>query len=107
MDLGQQAGEVAELHVVDRALDGATARVPEDDDELRTHLDGVFEAAELVVVHDVAGDAHAEHVADPLIEDDLDGRARVHAAEHRRERELSRRRGRLPWPTSRAASWRW
>src|SRR5437667_4862054 len=75
MDLGQQAGEVTELHAVDRALDCAAARVPEHHDELRADLDRVFEAPELIIVHDVAAHAHGEDVADPLVEDDLDGRA--------------------------------
>src|SRR5882724_1851887 len=48
MDLGQQAGEVTELHAVDRALDCAAARVPEHHDELRANLDRVFEAPELI-----------------------------------------------------------
>ena len=59
--------------------------------QLRADLGGVLEAAQLVVVHDVARDPHSEYVADPLVEDDLDRRARVHAGEHRGERVLARR----------------
>src|SRR6266567_2847724 len=50
-------------------------------------------APQLVIVHDVAAHAHGEDVADPLVEDDLDRRARVHAAEHSHERELAGSRG--------------
>src|SRR5262249_46717802 len=84
MDLGEQTGQVAQLRTVDRPFYGAAARVPEDDDELRAHADGVLETAELVLVHDVAGDAYRKDVADALIEDDLDRRTGVHATEDRR-----------------------
>ena len=57
------------------------------------HQDGVLEAAELVVVHDVARHAQREDVTDALIEDDLHGRPRIHASEDRCERVLSRRGG--------------
>src|SRR5262249_48706444 len=88
-DLAEQAGQAAQLDAVDGAFAGAAGGVPEDDDQLHAHVDGVLQAPYLVVVHDVPGHAHGEHVADALIEQDLDRRARVHATEYGGERVLS------------------
>src|SRR5262249_18599871 len=72
VDLLEELREVAELHALDRALDGAAVRVPDDGDETDADdLDGVLEAPQEIRVHDVAGAAQAEDVADPLVEHDL------------------------------------
>jgi len=49
---------------------------------------GELQAAEDVVVGDVAGDARIEGVADAGIENDFRRRARVDAAEDRRSRQM-------------------
>src|SRR5690606_18265360 len=52
-------------------------------------LRGVLDAADLRGCHDVAGDADHEQRSEPLVEQDLDGNARVRAGEHDRERLLA------------------
>ncbi len=59
-DLGQQAGQVAELGVVHRALDGAALGVAQRHDQARAgQLGGEFQAAPDVVVDEVAAHRHA------------------------------------------------
>ena len=71
-DLREQLGQVAEFHVVTRALDGAARGVPHHDDELRSgQVAGELDAANDVGVGDVAGDTHREDVAESLVEDEL------------------------------------
>src|SRR5262249_45710469 len=64
-DSREEARQMSQFHVVDGALDGATGRVPEEEDQLRAcDRAREFEAAEQVVGHDVAWDASVEDVAD-------------------------------------------
>jgi len=84
---------VAELHPIDRALDGAAGGVTHDENEPGTRRGaGEFEAPEQVVIGDVARNARVEGVADPGVEDDLGWRARVDTAQYRGGRELAARR---------------
>jgi hypothetical protein len=77
------------LELVERGEDGAALRVAEHDDEPRAELlGGVLDAPDLRGRDDVPGDADDEEVAEPLIEDDLSGDARVGAAENDRVRRL-------------------
>src|SRR5581483_7768738 len=63
--------------------DGAATGMAQDEHELGAG-DGaaVFDAAEYFAAQDVAGDAHAENVAQREVEDDFGGGARVDAAEN-------------------------
>src|SRR4030095_13268307 len=80
-DLREQACEVAQLDIVDGALDRATGGVAHHQDDLGTrHLAGKFHAAQDVFVCDVAGHADIEDIADPEIHDHFGRRSRVDAA---------------------------
>ena len=82
LDLGEQAGEVAQFHVVHRALDGAAIGMADDGNQFCAgNFAGEFHAAEDVVIQHVAGDARAENVADALVQNDFDGLARIQAAQ--------------------------
>src|SRR6202041_1069258 len=64
LNILERSSQIAQLHVVDRALDGAAIRMTQDDDELRSgHLGRVFEAPEDVGIDEVAGNAHGKYVA--------------------------------------------
>src|SRR5882724_7619549 len=92
LDLGEQAGEVAELDPVDGTLDRAARGVAHHQHDLRAgYLAGELHATEDVVVGDVAGHAGVEHVADAEVHDRLGGRAGVDAAQDHRGRILSLR----------------
>ena len=72
LDLLQQAGEVPELSLVNRTLDGAAGRMSHDEDQLGAgDSAGELEAAEGVIVGNVAGHARVEAVANADVEDDL------------------------------------
>ena len=74
-----------------RRLHRAAAVVPQHGDQRHVqHRDRVFDRAEHCGIDDVARGAHDEHVAKPLIEDDLGGDAAVRAAEHHGGRLLPR-----------------
>ena len=91
LDSGQQAGEVSHLHVVDRTLDRATGRMPEQQDDLgASNRARELQAAEQVVVDHVTGNPGVERVANAGVEDDLGWCARVDAPEHHGSRELTR-----------------
>ena len=67
---------------LDGGLDGSAIGVAEDEDDLGSEDGGaVFEAADDFRRYDVTGDAGDEDVSDGLVEDDLDGQARVGAGE--------------------------
>ena len=75
----------------------AALRVAKDDDESRgVSCRGEFDAADLGGSDDVAGDANDEQIAEPLIEDVLDRRARIGAAEDDGERSLPLDEMRMP-----------
>jgi hypothetical protein len=58
----------------------------DDRDQFRArNFAAKFHAADDVVVQHVAGDSRAEDVADPLVEDNFNGLARVQAAQYHRE----------------------
>jgi hypothetical protein len=62
---------------------GTAPRVPHHQDQLRPgHGASVFDAAQHLATRDVPGDADAEDVAHPQVEDQLGGRAGVDATEH-------------------------
>mmetsp|Transcript_3414 Transcript_3414/g.9738 ORF Transcript_3414/g.9738 Transcript_3414/m.9738 type:complete len:368 (+) Transcript_3414:87-1190(+) len=67
-----------------RGLDRAAALVSHDDHELDAEVvDGVVDGARHVVSVQVARVTHHKHIADALVQNHLDGHARVCAAEHR------------------------
>lgn len=67
---------------VDGRRHGTAAVVAEDDDERNVEdVDGILDGAEHGAVDDVTRGADHEHVAEPLVEDDLCGDAGVSAAE--------------------------
>ena len=93
-DLGQEAGEIAEVDVIDGALDGAAVGVANDDDEFGPgDLAGEFHAAEDVIVEDIAGDAGAKDIAHALIKDNLAGLTGIEAAQDHGEGILAGGRG--------------
>src|SRR6202789_3606716 len=76
--------------MVDRALDGTTIRVTQDDDELgSSHLGRVFEAPEDIGIDEVARNAHCKYVANALIEYEFGRYPAIHAAEYRGEGRLA------------------
>ena len=78
--------------LLERREDGAAARMPQHHDQPRVEaLRRELHAADLRGGHDVAGDADHEQVAEPLVEHDLRGHARVRAAEDDGEGLLARR----------------
>ena len=79
---------------VDRRAHRAAVRVAEDDEQAQALelVDGVLEAAEALAAQDVAGDAYDEDVVRLLTEDELEGHARVGAADHGREWDVVGRR---------------
>src|SRR5260370_26457175 len=80
---------MAELDVIDRALDRAAEIMPQDDDRLGAcDLGRIFEAANNIRVDDVAGHARAEHIADVLVENEFGRNARIDAADDGGERRL-------------------
>ena len=79
------------LQLLQGCLDGAAVRMPEDHHESRSELfGGELDAADLRRGDDVAGDADHEQIAEPLIEDDFHGHARIGTAKNDRERLLAR-----------------
>ena len=74
--------------------DRTAAGVSEDNDELCTGNNaGVFDAAQHLTSGDVAGDSHAEDVAEPEVEEQFSRRTRVDAAQHDRNGMLPGSRG--------------
>ena len=87
----------AEHDEVDGRGHRAAPGVPHDQDQLRPgHGAAVLHAAQHLPAGDVAGDADAEDVAHPQVEDQLGGRAGVDAAEHDGQRVLPAGRGARP-----------
>ena len=86
----QHLGQIAELRVVDGALDRAALGVAEHHDRpCADELGREFEAADDVDIHEISGHAGHENVADALIEHELRRHAAIDAADDRRERRLT------------------
>jgi len=76
--------------LLERRVDGAAAGMAEYHDEARAEgRCGELDAADLRGGDDIAGDADHEQIAEPLIEDDLRGHARIRAAQHDGDRLLN------------------
>lgn len=81
----------------DGGADGATLAVADDDDEPDVEvLDGVFDAADNVVIEDVAGVTQDEEIAEALIEIELGAT---------RESAQVRTMAKGFWPSARDARW--
>src|SRR5262249_37941210 len=80
-NLEEQSREVAQLDVVDGALDRAAGRVATDQDYLcASYIAHELHAAEDVLVCNVASHAGVEDVADAEVQNDLCGCSRIDAA---------------------------
>ena len=78
------------LQLFDRGEYRAALRVTEHDNEAgAVAFCRKLDAADLRRRDDVAGDADDEQIAEPLVEDDFRGHARIGAAENNRERLLA------------------
>ena len=70
LDILEHRREVAELDLVDRALDRAAVVMAKDDDRLGArNLCREFQTADDVGVDEISSDARTENIADALIED--------------------------------------
>ena len=77
------------LQHLDRGVDRTASGVPQHHDEWRAQeLNAVFERRQQVRRHDVAGDAHDEEIARPLVESQLWCHARIRTTEDRGDRIL-------------------
>ena len=86
----QRVDVAGRLAAGQRGLHRAAALMPEHDDEPRAKvLHRVFNAAQRVIIHEVARRAHNKQVADVLVEDDFRRRARIRAANDDGKRMLS------------------
>lgn len=89
VDFGEQLGEVSEFGTIAGTHHRATILVAEHHDQFCAgNLGGKFHRAQLIGVRDIAGIASDEEVADALIEDALDGNARVEAGQDHCFRKL-------------------
>lgn len=94
LDALEQAGEVAELDFVDGSIHRAARVVTDDGDELGSDdFAGEFQAAEDVVIDDVARDPCVEDVPEALVKDQFGGGAGIEAVDNRCEWKLSAGRG--------------
>ena len=92
--MAQHRGEVAELGLIDGALDGAAVGMTEDDDGLGADkLAREFKAADDVGVDEIAGNPRGEDRSQPLIEHQFGRHAAVDAAHDRGKRRLTGRGG--------------
>ena len=92
LEVLEQRRDIAELDIVDGALDRAAGVVPEHDNRLGAlDLGCIFEAADNIRVDDVAGDARAEHIADAQVENQFGRNAGIDAADNGGERCLAAR----------------
>ena len=91
-DLPQQCREIANLDLVNGALDSAAGGVAHHKHDFRAcHLASEFHAAQYVLVSNVACHTTAEDIADTKVENQLGGCSRVNTAEDNRGRILSLR----------------
>ena len=92
LDMAEHLGQVAELRLIDRALDRAAFAMAEDDNRLGAgELAREFEAADDVGINEIAGDACREDRSQALIEHQLGRHAAVDAANDRGKRCLTLR----------------
>ena len=82
LDLTEQACESAQLHAVTRSLHCATAGVSQNHNQFGAcQFASKLHRPDDVVVQNIPGDANAEDIAQPLIEDQLGRRTRVDATQ--------------------------
>ena len=90
LNLLNKAGEMAHFYRVGGTFYRTAGGVPHNKDESGTGAAaGEFQAAQNVAADNVAGDAHAEYVADALIEDEFGGDSGINTAENNGEGELA------------------
>ena len=78
----EQGRDITELDVVNRALDRAAEVMSQHNNCFGPgNLRRIFEAANNIRVYDIAGHTCAEHVADPLVENQFRRNARIDAAD--------------------------
>ena len=88
----ENSSVVAGLLRGERGRDRSALRMPEDNDERHTQMNGAqFEAGEDGFVCDVSGDAYDKKIPEALIENDFGRDAGIRAREHRGKGVLTRR----------------
>ena len=87
---GRCPGSLAlSLHHLDRGIDGAAARVAKHHDQRHAQkLNAVLDRRQEIGGHEIAGNAHDEKLAGPLIESELGRHARIRTRQDRRHRIL-------------------